>query len=263
MQDQYKEVAIFLIAGTSLFLVLGSIVVFALLFYQKRRFLHRQQLLELQNSTQQELLKTQLETQEVTYRQIGEEIHDNIGQLLSSAKILLSITERGMKEVPESLLTATETVGQAIQDLRSLSRSLSKEWLEQFNIVDNLQSEVNRLNSAGIIQMQMELPTGSLAMSAESQIMLFRVVQEAIQNSIKHANATAVLIIVSLPGENIQITIRDNGRGFPPETPSGKGLGLKNMRNRTRLLGGTVDWTSSPGNGVEVKITAPIKPQRL
>ncbi|HEV3412811.1 MAG TPA: ATP-binding protein [Puia sp.] len=263
MQDQNKEVVIFLVAGTFLFLVLGGIVVFVLMFYQQKRFRHSRQLLELQSSTQQELLKTQLETQEATYRQIGEEIHDNVGQLLSTAKILLSITERSLPEVPETLHTATDTIGKAIQDLRSLSRSLSSEWLQQFNIVENLKAEVNRLNTAGIVRTRIEIPTGSLPMTADSQIMLFRVVQEAIQNTLKHADATEVLVTVTLSEAAVEIVIRDNGRGFSPETLSSKGLGLKNMLNRTRLLGGTIDWTSANGNGVEVKIIVPIQPHTI
>jgi signal transduction histidine kinase len=91
--------------------------------------------------------------------------------------------------------------------------------------------------------------------------MLFRVVQEAIQNTIKHADATEIFVIVSLSPDTIQIIIRDNGRGFSPETSSNKGLGLANMRNRTRLLGGTIEWAPGPTSGVEVKIIVPIKSQ--
>lgn len=259
MQDKYEEVAIILIAGTFLFLVLAGIMIFILLFYQKKRFNHRQQLFELQSSIRQELLRTQLETQEDTYRQIGEEIHDNIGQLLSTVKILLGITERRLADPPDSLRTATETVGKAIQDLRSLSKSLSKEWLSQFNIIDNLRAEIDRINAAGTIQTQLQLSVNSLPMRPEAQIMLFRVIQEAMQNVLKHAYAEKIFVGVSSSEDKVMVTIRDDGKGFPPDAASGSGMGLHHMENRTKLLGGRISWTSQAGQGAEVVIIVPIK----
>ncbi len=152
MQDNYKEVVIVLVAGMIIFIILASIVVFILLFYQKKRFQHRQQLADMQNSVKQELLKTQLETQEETFLQIGNEIHDNVGQLLSSTKILIAITERSLPFVPDTLRTASETLAKAIQDLRSLSKTLNKEWLEKFNIIENLLLETERINASRTIR---------------------------------------------------------------------------------------------------------------
>ena len=100
--DKYNEVISVLITGTLLFVILTGIILFVFLFYQKKRFQHREQLAELQSTIQQELLKTQLETQENTFRQIGEELHDNVGQLLSSTRILLVIAQRSIAEPPDS-----------------------------------------------------------------------------------------------------------------------------------------------------------------
>ena len=103
-------------------------MIFILLFYQKKRFQHKQQVLEMQNQFQQQLLQSQLETQEYSFHQISQELHDNIGQLLSSTKLLLGITTMEMQTVPDTLKTAEQTVGKAIQDLRSLSKSLITSW---------------------------------------------------------------------------------------------------------------------------------------
>ena len=110
MPDKYQEVLAVVIMGVVVFLVLTGIVVFTLLFYQKKRFQHRQQYLQLQNSFQQELLKAQLESQEAAFRHIGDEIHDNVGQLLSTTKNLLAFTERSLPEVPDALHTRSESV---------------------------------------------------------------------------------------------------------------------------------------------------------
>ncbi len=100
----------------------------------------------------QELLQSQLETQEYSFNQISQELHDNIGQLLSSTKMLLSIGIIELQTVPDAIKTAEQTVAKAIQDLRSLSKSLNREWLDQFNLIENLETEKERINVARNIE---------------------------------------------------------------------------------------------------------------
>lgn len=259
MQDNYKEVLIVLIAGMTVFIILTGVVVFILLFYQKKRFQHKEQLVVLQSSIQQELLKTQLETQEYTFQQIAEELHDNVGQLLSSTKILLAITERSLTEVPDTLTTASETVGKAIQDIRSLSKTLNKEWLEKFNIIDNLRSETDRINTARIILTTLHCTARSLPLKPESQIMLFRIIQEALQNCIRHAGASVIDIHIQEIAERIEVKIQDNGKGLPNEVNKPEGIGLLTMKHRTQLMDGTIHWESDTNKGTLVLIHIPIQ----
>jgi signal transduction histidine kinase len=257
--DKYNEVIGVLITGTLLFIILTGIVVFVLLFYQKKRFQHRQQMTDLQSSIQQELLKTQLETQESTFRQIGEELHDNVGQLLSSTRILLVIAQRSIAQAPDTLQTAIDTLATAIQDLRSLSKALNKEWLERFNLIDNLLVEVERLNLSGAVNVTVDAPEIHLPLVPEAQVMLFRIIQEALHNGIKHAEARCIGIAFSREGTNIQIGIKDNGKGFDPESSQANGVGLINMIHRTKLLSGTISWDSVPTEGTLVKISIPAQ----
>jgi signal transduction histidine kinase len=259
MQDDYKEVLIVLIVGLTIFLILVGIVVFILLFYQKKRFQHRGQLAIMKNSIANELLKTQLETREETFLQIGNEIHDNVGQLLSSTKILLAITERSLKEVPDTLHTASETLTKAIQDLRSLSKTLNREWLGKFNIIENLAMEVERINTSGTITTSLFCSDNYLPLKPEAQVMLFRVVQEAMQNCLKHSDASVINIHLHLGPENIGVKIFDNGSGMPVFSEKPGGIGLLTMRHRARMLGGDVEWRNPDGLGTEVAITIPIQ----
>jgi signal transduction histidine kinase len=261
--DKYNEVISVLITGTLLFLILAGIIVFVLLFYQKKRFQHREQLAELQSTIQQELLKTQLETQENTFRQIGEELHDNVGQLLSSTRILLVITQRSIVEAPDSLQTAIETLATAIQDLRSLSKALNKEWLQRFNLIDNLLVEVERINLSGAVSVTVDAEENHVPLHPEAQVMLFRIIQEALHNGIKHAEARSIGITLRLEGSDILIRIKDNGKGFDPDTPQGSGVGLINMNHRTKLLSGTIGWESAPSTGTLVTICVPAQTQQL
>ncbi|HET6253327.1 MAG TPA: sensor histidine kinase [Puia sp.] len=260
--DKYYEVISVLITGTFMFVILTGIIVFVLLFYQKKRFQHRQQMADLQNTIQQELLKTQLETQENTFRQISEELHDNVGQLISSTRILLVITQRSIAQAPDALQTAIDTLATAIQDLRSLSKALNKEWLERFNLIDNLHHEVQRINLSGAVSVTVEATENDVPLQPDAQVMLFRIVQEALHNGIKHSEARCIAVNLSLEGSNIVIRVRDNGKGFNPDAALDSGVGLINMTHRTKLLRGTISWESAPATGTLVEICVPAQIQQ-
>ena len=89
--------------------------------------------------------------------------------------------------------------------------------------------------------------------------MLFRIVQEALQNSIRHAEASAISIYLTVTGETIVASIEDNGKGFTQSNVASDGVGLLNMKHRTQLLGGTVEWKSFPGEGTTVNIRVPVE----
>ena len=112
---------VLIIGGAAVFSVLVFFIILFIVLYQRRyyRFLREKQ--TLHNNFQSEILKTQLETQEETFYQIGEEIHDNIGQLLSSTRLLLGITERSLSSIPDPFKTAQETLGKAILEIRGKS----------------------------------------------------------------------------------------------------------------------------------------------
>jgi len=248
-----------MVVGMALYLVLTGVIVFIPLFYQKKKFQHREQMAKLQNDMQKEILQTQLETQEYTFRQVAGELHDNVGQLLSSVKMLLGITERGLPEPPETLRIAMATVGQAIGELRSFSKSLNPEWLNQFDLMENIRNEVNRLSASGQIQGEVETNIAVLPITAQEQVMLFRVLQEAMQNAIKHSEATNIRISVRGDGGDITLMVEDDGKGFDPEASETKGIGMMNMLHRIGLLKGNIHWAPGSVSGTRVTICLPLK----
>jgi signal transduction histidine kinase len=252
------DISIIVLVGTILFI---SVVIFISIFivqYQRRQLYFKKEKELLQSNFQKELLKTQLETQEDTFHLIGEELHDNIGQLLSSTRMLMGIAERSLPTVPDTLRTADQTLARAIQDMRMLSKSLNKEWLNQFNLVDNLASEIHRLNIARTVNIQLFSEIKKLPMEPGSQVMLFRIIQEGVQNAIKHAQAKNIGIYIEME-ELLRIRIKDDGSGINRSEPSKEGVGLLNMQHRTGLLGGTIEWRSIQNNGTEVIIIIPIQ----
>lgn len=213
----------------------------------------------MQNTIEQEILKTQLETQEATFHLISEELHDNVGQLLSTTKMLIGITERSLQNTPDSLRTASETLSKAIQDIRSLSKSLSNEWLHQFNIIENLQAELERLKAAKQIEVSFHSNIHTMPLEPQEQVMLFRVMQEALQNSIKHANASEIKVSIEVHSSKIYLCLSDNGLGFNTFSAGKNGVGIMNMKHRVKLLGGNIEWVSNEGNGTKVEINLPMQ----
>lgn len=228
-------------------------------FYLKKRVDRNRKMLQAESIRQQEVLRTQLESQEGVFEHIGEELHDNIGQLLITAKILLSVTERSLPQVPDTLAAAQQTLSKAIRDVRALSRSLNREWLEQFNLLENLRTEAERINAARTVEIQVRSTSECLPLQPEPQVVLFRILQELLQNSIKHANATLVQVEIESDGDAIRIIVKDNGKGMDAINSKGAGLGISSIRKRTRLLGGHVDWISGLNEGVEVHIDLPVQ----
>jgi signal transduction histidine kinase len=239
--------------------ILLAVAVFILLYvrlYNQRSKKHLEEKTEMVTEFEKQLRASQVEVQENTYSTLAKELHDNVGQLLSSAKMLLGLTERTLGTPPDTLLTANETIGQAIKELRSLSKALDKEWLEQFNFIDNLATEIARINAGEIVSASLT-HTHDIQLRSGEQIMLFRVVQEAIQNAIKHAHPKHIDILLAADEQKLSISIADDGSGF--DSPAlNSGMGIGNMIHRVNLLGGTINWQSKPGHGTTVNISLPL-----
>lgn len=239
----------------ALALIISFIVV--IIYIRSKRNQDIQQNKLMQKDFTEQLMQSQIEVQEQTFQQIGKELHDNVGQLLSTSRMLLGLTERNLSNPPDTLLTANATLGQAINELRSLSKSLDKEWLEQFSFTDNLKTEISRINAGNGVLAEF-VPVDSLPLASGEQIILFRIVQEAIQNAIKHGQPKNILIQIKQEENTFCITISDDGTGFTPGETA-RGMGLANMKQRTSLLGGNITWNSIPGQGTTVCIYLPLK----
>lgn len=254
-----QEIYTAIISVSILLLVLALIIPLIIVNYKKKQALYLLERRKMQEEFEKQLMKAQLEVQEYSFHQISEELHDNVGQLLSTTKMLVGITERALHEPPDSLRTASETLSKAIQDLRSLSKSLSNEWLHQFNIIENLQAELDRLKAARQVEVSLHTNTHMLPLEPQEQVMVFRVMQEALQNSIKHAHATQIKVAIEVRDEGIYLCLSDNGFGFDTDSAAQKGVGIMNMKHRIGLLQGQIELTSAESKGTKVEINLPLK----
>jgi len=259
--NQYQEILIVLIFCTILFLVLAAIILLFLYLYQRRRFAQQQQLTELQQQFKEQSLKAQLEIQEQTFHAISQEIHDNVGQVLSLAKVQINIMNESERMDKAMLEDVRDNVGKAMTDLRDLARSLSSERIRSCSIHETLLQEADRINKTGVIRAEVTVEGEVREIGAQKKLILFRIIQESIQNCIKHAEAETVFIFIHYQADGVYVSIRDNGKGFDPAVAlqNGSGLGLGNIRTRVHLTGGTYAINSVLQEGTHITLTIPYE----
>jgi signal transduction histidine kinase len=259
MQKEEYTIITGIVITVIVFLLISLFIFILVVYINQRKKKFKEEKSELEKQYREELLQSQLETQEYSFNQISQELHDNIGQLLSSTKMLLNIGAMELQTVPDSIKTAEQTVAKAIQDLRSLSKSLNKEWLDQFDLIENVNTERERINATRNIEVTLDTTYQKLPLEPESQVMLFRVVQEALQNSIRHASPKHISVEIKNTDHYFELTIQDDGKGFDINSAKKESLGLRNMEHRVQLLGGTITWRSEADKGTLITIKIPVK----
>jgi signal transduction histidine kinase len=215
----------------------------------------------MQKRFSEELLKSQLEMQEETFNRISQEIHDNVGQVMSLAKVQINIMTESNDMNREMLNDVKVNIGKAMTDLRDIARSLSSDRIRTIGVHTAALSEAERLNKSGIIQIDVEVEGQEQKMQEDKKLILFRIIQESIQNIIKHAKASETVIQFQYESDHLLTRITDNGSGFDPQERMmlNSGLGLSNITTRAMLAGGNSQIQSAPGQGTCITINMPYE----
>lgn len=258
-----EEIIVTVIASALLMMFLIVIIVIAIIRYQGRMRLHLQEISNMKIAFQDEILKIQNEIEEQTFQRISEEIHDNIGQILSLAKVNLH-TLQLEKDHPAFKKTTiiNDLVGKAIQDLRQLSKSLNSAQLSSRSLSECIKIELDLIGKTGIYTTSFEESGDEQTLDSKKQLIVFRMVQEILNNIIKHAKANNIKVSMEFT-EYLSIRIIDNGVGFGINNAeslplSEKGSGIGNIYRRAKLLNAEVDIKSSPNCGTTIKLNLPI-----
>ncbi|HMG69410.1 MAG TPA: ATP-binding protein [Chitinophagaceae bacterium] len=261
MQDNYQEVTIIVIAGAILFVVFAGVIIFFIFLNQKKKFQHSKDILTINEKFKAEILNAQLEIQEQTFNHISQEIHDNVGQILSLAKVQINIMNESEDMNREMLNEVKQNIGKAMIDLRDIAKSLNSDHIRALNIHSAVSNEAARLNKSGIVHVDVLMEGAERKINEQRKLILFRIIQEGMQNIIKHAGASDVSITFQyLPG-SLQTIIKDNGKGFDLENAPQNygGLGLANIKNRSSLIGATSNIESFIGKGTTITINIPYE----
>lgn len=246
---------------TIVFLLVGFFILMLVAYYnrRKKRFIEEKQ--NLITTYREELLNTRIEIQEQTFTMISQEIHDNVGQLLSLAKVQLNIIEQGGIMNIAMLGNAKESISKAMADLRDIAKSLNTDRLLTLSLQETIAAEAERVNRTGIITATVEVTGIEQQLPHQKKLILLRITQESLQNIIKHSKANAIYITLCFKNDNLMLQISDNGIGFNTDDLSNKtnGLGLHNIISRARMIGGEATINSIINKGTTLTIYTPYE----
>ena len=253
--------------GTEKLIIVGILLliiglgIILILYFQKRRQQHTIKMTELKQSYEQELLKSQLEIQEEALRYISQEIHDNIGQVLSLAKLHLNtMVMLPQDENRAAIDNSKQLVSKAINDLRGLSKSLNPDRVKELGLEENIRHELDMLEKTRKYTASLQVKGSVYLIPMQTQTIIFRMVQEAISNIIIQAEANYVQIIMEYEPHQFCIFIIDNGIGFDMDeliTNRQTGIALRNIQYRSKIIGASFFITPTKKKGTEIKICLP------
>lgn len=248
-----KEIALLIIVPTVTFIFISIGIVFLIYTYFKTKQKHLFEKQQAEFLFSRELNRTKLEMQNETLTIIGRELHDNIGQLLTVSKIhahsLLKINIEDKK-----LIALDDALDKTIIEVKALSKSLDASRINNFGLKNEIENEVERLNKLQVAQLTLSF-TGENNLTSDRAIMLFRILQEFLSNSIKYSRCKTILIDLLFSNESLTISIKDDGKGFDRQQKA-NGSGLLNMEKRANfLLATNFSFDSSPNNGTSISFT--------
>ncbi len=239
--------------------ILLLLVIFGILFtyFQKKKmdFIIKQK--EQEKQFDKTLKKSQIEIQESALKNIAWELHDNVGQLLSLARLELNILQPQLTENSEKVKEISNIIGDSLQEIRSISKTLNAEVINNMGIIESIQVEINRFNKLKFIETQFEVKGEVYDIPQKDEIILFRMIQEFFSNTIKHSKATKLHVTIEYLPDMVKFCVNDNGQGFDI-TKAKKGSGLINIKSRASLINTKLIYNSSE-DGTQMNLNYPTK----
>ena len=240
-----------------MFLLVLSIFLLVIL-HQRRMLRYQLEMGDLEARKQRELLQSALLVQETERRRLSEELHDSVGQVLSTVKLNLHrMEEKGLAAAGPDLLRATrDLTEESIAEIRRIIHDMYPPLLTDFGLVVALEDLCGKVNVGGGLHLAFSSTVRQLPFPLPAQVSLYRIVQELCNNTIRHAAARHAWLTLEDTGNGYRLSFRDDGVGFDPERTfrESRGMGLRNLKSRVHLLGGTLILTSRPGEGTLVVI---------
>ena len=224
---------------------------------EKRKL--KKQLADEQNQRHKAIAQASITAQEQEKTNISRELHDNVNQILMSAKLFMDTAQKTPEQSKELLDKAIEYQLLALQEIRKLSQSLSTSHIKTVGLKNSVNDIVQNMKL--LQQLEVHFIFNSMVeerLSNDQKLMVFRIIQEQTNNIAKHAEAKTVQIMINEMNDMLHLVITDDGKGFDPEANGVKGIGFINITSRADAYNGTVNFISSPGNGCTLELCFPI-----
>ena len=248
--------------GLELVVIFSTLIILLVLFImiiiyvgfirKKSELILKQQETDLK--FEQELAISLMEMKEHTLSHVGRELHDDLGQKLTVAKLLTNtMLPKLQNDEREKLQDINRLIGECITDIRNLSKTFITDQVEHFGFIHSLEREIKRIEKLEIYQISFVCNNEDIDINSKHGVILFRIVQECISNVMKHSKAREMKIVVFDAEQELKIRIQDNGKGFYINQ-NNEGSGVKNMKNRAKMINAKFHITSEINEGTEVRI---------
>lgn len=223
----------------------------------------KRQLIEEQSQKQKAITKATIKVQEEEKAKISRELHDNVNQIIMSAKLYMETARQSPENADKLLEKAIEYQLLAMHEIRKLSRSLNASAIKAAGLKESIADIVHNLEVLQNISVEVNIVKEvEQQLSETAKLNVYRIIQEQTNNIIKYADATEVCISLKEKSGSAELIITDNGKGFDTDKQDTfTGIGLINMNSRAVGLDGTLDIRSSPGNGCVVTLIFPLSPK--
>lgn len=250
MSEQESQILLIVFGGIFLGGVMTSFIVAMVVLHRQRQVQNKQKMDQVQAEFEKTLLNIENEIQQETLTYIGRELHDNIGQLLSLTKLYLGSSK------PQKQAEGKELINQIIQEVRGLSKRLNLDWVDSISLEEFISQQLGKIQSTGFCETSISREGEPIELSHDQKLVLIRVIQEVLNNAIKHASPSEVKVVIDHRPESKSIIIRDNGKGFDTSQNS-NGSGMYNLQKRMETIGGKFSVASREGEGTEIKLSLP------
>jgi len=238
--------------------ILAAIALILLLYFIVRKTSSLKQ-------KQEDFYKRLMETQEESWRQTAAELHDSLGQnlLVLNNRILQMEQQRPKKDIAQNeLKELSGMVQDAVEEVRRISENLYPHQLSRLGLTSSIESMIRKVDSVSTIDFDVRTENIDGTLPEEEEINFYRIIQEAVNNIIKHSDAKRALIEIYRDDKYIFVKIEDDGIGFSPyEIHSG--LGIESMHERARLIRGTINITSKQNYGSKIMLNVPVKLSKI
>jgi len=261
MQNETAKIAVLVVISTLIFLLMPVFLILYIRSYNRHKKNHHAEKLLMREIFESEMLKARVEVQDQTMQSIATELHDNVGQLLSLTTLTLNSvnldeTEKAAKKIENSL----SLVNKSIKELRELAKLLHGEQLVSDGIGHAIEQELNWLNKSGVFEIKAQNDLLKFEQSSpDKDLIILRLIQEILNNIIKHAQATHIEIKSFMENDMLFIRISENGIGFDYDEArkNNTGMGLNSIHKRMEMINGKLILNSAVGQGTSISLEIP------
>jgi len=239
---EQKEIYLLIISASATILIFCISLIVLFILFQKRRETYLRQITQIR-----------VEVQEQTLKNISWEIHDNIGQILST----ISVYSHGLihnvpPEFKPKIKESQELIEKAIVEVRALSKALNTDYIKNIGLLESVKIEVERFNRLKFMTTDFRIVGDPYRLNEEAELTMLRILQEFFTNTLKHAQATHLEVIFEYTPLELNIKAEDNGVGFVEKEI--RGTGLINMKNRAKVIGAFINFDSKPSRGTRLDL---------